>query len=141
MNKAPFHQAKAMYDNAELNSAFSERAREVWVARTSRSSRPGGLQPRLTDVRDGRRKTLILILTEELESKIQTALALGCGYRSGLQDAEKWKRQNLLRPTDNAGTPETIEHRWNVKRSEIQPKKEPTESQKGTLEDLAQNLE
>lgn len=35
----------------------------------------------------------------------------------------------------------TIKHRWNIKRTEIRPDKEPTEWQKKTLEKLARDLE
>lgn len=130
-----------MYDNAELDSTFSERARETWVVRTASSSATGGLQPRLANSRDGGSKTSVLVLTEELEGKIQTALAIGCGYRSALQDAQKWRRRKLMQQADIAGTLESFKHRLSVKRSEIISNKEPTVSQKKTLETLSQNVE
>ncbi|RYN43768.1 hypothetical protein AA0112_g390 [Alternaria arborescens] len=130
-----------MYDNAELGSTFSERARETWVFQTASSLDTGGLQPRLTNSRDGRRKTSVLVLTEELESKIQTALAIGCGYRSALQDAQKWRRRKLMQQADITGTLESIKHRLSVKRSEIELNKETTASQKKILETLSQNVE
>ena len=130
-----------MYDNAELDSTFSERARETWVVQTASSLDTGGLQRRLTNSRDGRRKTSVLVLTEELESKIQTALAIGCGYRSALQDAQKWRRRKLMQQADTTGTLESIKHRLSVKRSEIELNKEPTASQKKILETLSQNVE
>lgn len=126
-----------MYDNAELDSTFSERARETWVVQTASSLDTGGLQPRLTNSRDGRRKTSVLVLTEELESKIQTALAIGCGYRSALQDAQKWRRRKLMQQADITGTLESTKHRLSVKRSEIELNKEPTASQKKILETLS----
>jgi hypothetical protein len=130
-----------MYDHAESDTTFSERARRIWVNPMAYNSRSNSLQPRLTEVQDGRRKTSVLILTEELERKIQTALALGCGHKYALQDVKRWKHELLLKQADNTGALESIKHRWDVKRVEIEPHKEPTEWQKKTLEKLAQDLQ
>ncbi len=130
-----------MYDNAELDSTFSERARRIWVNPMAYSSTSNTLQPHLADVQDGRRKTSVLILTDELEGKIQNALALGLGHKYALNDVKRWKHELLLKQADNTGSLEVIEHRLNVKRLAIEPNKEPTEMQKKTLEKLAQGVE
>jgi hypothetical protein len=116
-----------MYDDAELETTFSERARGAWVSRTAPSSSSNSLQPRLIGLRDGGRKTSVLVLTEGLEGKIQTALALGCGHRSALQDVRRWKHEFVLKQADNAGSLEAFQHRLSVKRLEIESDKEPTE--------------
>ncbi|KAI4620335.1 hypothetical protein J4E80_004861 [Alternaria sp. BMP 0032] len=98
-------------------------------------------RPQLKKVRDGRRETWALVLTEELEGKIQTALALGRGHIHGVQNVKKWKHELLLKQADNTGSLEAVTHRLNVKKSEIQPNKEPTELQKKILTSLAQGVE
>ena len=93
-----------MYDDAELETTFSERAHGAWVSRTAPSSSSNSLQPRLTGLRNGRRKTSVLFLTEGLEGKIQTALALVCGHRSALQDVKRWRHEFVLKQADKAGS-------------------------------------
>ena len=81
-NCCTFHKTVNMYDNAELELTLSERACRVWVPQTIHSSGSDGGQPRLKDVQQGRRKVSVLVLTEELQEKIQIALALGCAYKT-----------------------------------------------------------
>ena len=131
----------AMYDDAELDTTFSERACQIWVHPTAHSSGSSTLRPRLKRVRDGRRETLALVLTEELEKKIQTALALGRGHIHAVQDVKRWKHETRLKQADNKGSMESFTHRFNAKCAEIQPNKEPTEFQKKTLKMLAQSVE
>ncbi|KAI4925672.1 hypothetical protein J4E85_007551 [Alternaria conjuncta] len=130
-----------MYDDAELDTTFSERACQIWVHPTAHSSGSSTLRPRLKRVRDGRREALALVLTEELEKKIQTALALGRGHIHAVQDVKRWKHETRLKQADNKGSLESFTHRFNAKCAEIQPNKEPTEFQKKTLKMLAQSVE
>jgi len=140
-NCCTFHKTVNMYDNAELELTLSERACRVWVPQTIHSSGSDGGQPRLKDVQQGRRKVSVLVLTEELQEKIQIALALGCAYKRSQKSVKRWKHEILVEQADNNGTIESIKHRWNIKRTEIRPDKEPTEWQKKTLEKLARDLE
>jgi len=130
-----------MYDNAELDTTFSERACQVWVHPTAQSSTSNRVRPRLKKVRDGRREAWALVLTEEFEGKIQTALALGRTHTRAIHEVKKWKHDLLLKLADTTGSLESLTHRLNVKRLEIQPNKEPTMLQKKTLENLAQGVE
>lgn len=130
-----------MYDNAELETTHSEQACRNWIHSTANISTSNSARPRLKRVRDGRRETWALVLTGELEGKIETALALGRSYIQGVKNVKKWKHELLLEQADNTGSLEAITHRLNVKRSEIQPNKEPTMLQKKTLANLAQGVE
>jgi hypothetical protein len=130
-----------MQDNGETGSTISERAYQTWAIRPPHSSDQNVVRPRLTDVRTGSRKASALILTEELEKMIQTALALGCGHQYAIQNVKKQKHELLLKRADNTGTIASIKHRWDVKCLEIQPNRDPTEQQKKTLDKLGQDLE
>ena len=130
-----------MYDNAELETTHSEQACRNWIHPRARISTSNSARPRLKRVRDGGRETWALVLTGELEGKVETALALGRSYIHGVQNVKKWKHELLLKQADNTGSLEAVTHRLNVKKLEIQPNKEPTELQKKILTSLAQGVE